>query len=157
MSILRQLSLRCTSGHIADVCDDFGIPSKCSDNLSWHANVYAFFTFFINLICVLSAKIQEEIGHVIGRHRSPCMQDRSRMPYMNAVLHEIQRYIDLIPVNLPHAVTRDIKFRNYVIPKVRDISPTLTLVLLKFPCSHYWLSPLPIQDEKGAKLIYVAG
>ena len=149
-------SLRCTSGHRADVYDDVGIPSKCSDNLSWYANVYAFFTFFISLICVLSAKIQEEIGHVIGRHRSPCMQDRSRMPYMNAVLHEIQRYIDLVPVNLPHAVTCDIKFRNYVIPKVRDISPTLTLVLLKFACSHYWLSLLPIQDEKGAKLIYVA-
>ena len=46
------------------------------------------------------------------------MQDRSHMPYMDAVVHEIQRYIDLVPTNLPHAVTRDIKFRNYLIPKV---------------------------------------
>ena len=71
-----------------------------------------------SLTCVLLAKVQEEIDHVIGRHRSPCMQDRSHMPYMDAVVHEIQRYIDLGPTNLPHAVTRDIKFRNYLIPKV---------------------------------------
>ena len=71
-----------------------------------------------SLTCVLLAKVQEEIDRVIGRHRSPCMQDRSHMPYMDAVVHEIQRYIDLVPTNLPHAVTRDIKFRNYLIPKV---------------------------------------
>ncbi|XP_012520403.1 PREDICTED: cytochrome P450 2C9-like, partial [Propithecus coquereli] len=64
------------------------------------------------------AKVQEEINRVIGRHRSPCMQDRSQMPYTDAVVHEIQRYIDLVPNNVPRAVTRDIKFRNYLIPKV---------------------------------------
>ena len=73
----------------------------------------------------LSAKIQEEIDHVIGRHRSPCMQDRTHMPYMDAVLHEIQRYIDLVPSNLPHAATQDVKFREYLIPKVRGISSIL--------------------------------
>ncbi|KAL1763975.1 cytochrome P450 2C9, partial [Sigmodon hispidus] len=62
-------------------------------------------------------KVQEEIDHVIGSIRRPCMQDRSHMPYTDAVLHEIQRYIDLLPTSLPHAVTCDIKFRNYVIPK----------------------------------------
>uniref|UniRef100_A0A8D2JZU8 Cytochrome P450 2C20-like n=1 Tax=Theropithecus gelada TaxID=9565 RepID=A0A8D2JZU8_THEGE len=65
----------------------------------------------------VTAKVQEEIDRVIGRHRSPCMQDRSHMPYMDAVLHEIQRYIDLIPNGLLHTVTSDIKFRNYLIPK----------------------------------------
>ncbi|XP_039086148.1 cytochrome P450 2C41-like isoform X1 [Hyaena hyaena] len=77
----------------------------------------------------VTAKVQEEIDCVIGRHRRPCMQDRSRMPYMNAVLHEIQRYIDLVPVNLPHAVTHDVKFRNYVIPKGTTILISLTSVL----------------------------
>ncbi|XP_074229216.1 cytochrome P450 2C8-like [Camelus bactrianus] len=65
----------------------------------------------------VTAKVQEEIDHVIGRHRSPCMQDRSRMPYTDAVVHEIQKYTDLVPTNIPHAVTCDIKFRNYLIPK----------------------------------------
>uniref|UniRef100_G3STL8 Cytochrome P450 2E1 n=1 Tax=Loxodonta africana TaxID=9785 RepID=G3STL8_LOXAF len=73
----------------------------------------------------VTAKVREEIDRVVGRHRSPCMQDRSSMPYTDAVVHEIQRYIDLIPTNLPHAATQDIKFRNYLIPKVRFVSPTM--------------------------------
>uniref|UniRef100_A0A8C9PAI6 unspecific monooxygenase n=1 Tax=Spermophilus dauricus TaxID=99837 RepID=A0A8C9PAI6_SPEDA len=75
------------------------------------------------------AKVQKEIDHVIGRHRSPCMKDKSNMPYTEAVLHEIQRYIDLVPTNLPHAVTCDIKFRNYFIPKGTTIITSLTSVL----------------------------
>ncbi|KAM4840197.1 LOW QUALITY PROTEIN: cytochrome P450 2C18-like [Urocitellus parryii] len=78
----------------------------------------------------VTAKVQEEIDRVvIGRHRSPCMQDKSSMPYTEAVLHEIQRYIDLVPTNLPHAVTCDIKFRNYLIPKGTTIITSLTSVL----------------------------
>uniref|UniRef100_A0A8C9ULB9 unspecific monooxygenase n=1 Tax=Spermophilus dauricus TaxID=99837 RepID=A0A8C9ULB9_SPEDA len=74
-------------------------------------------------------ELQKEIDHVIGRHRSPCMKDKSNMPYTEAVLHEIQRYIDLVPTNLPHAVTCDIKFRNYFIPKGTTIITSLTSVL----------------------------
>ncbi|XP_048194612.1 cytochrome P450 2C3-like isoform X3 [Perognathus longimembris pacificus] len=77
----------------------------------------------------VSAKVKEEIDHVIGRHRRPCMKDRSQMPYTDAVIHEIQRYIDLVPMNLPHAVTRDIKFRGYLIPKGTTILTSLTSVL----------------------------
>ncbi|XP_058528013.1 cytochrome P450 2C18-like isoform X2 [Ochotona princeps] len=77
----------------------------------------------------VAAKVQGEIERVIGPHRSPCMQDRSSMPYTDAVIHEIQRFIDLLPTNLPHAVTQDIKFRNYLIPKGTTIITSLTSVL----------------------------
>uniref|UniRef100_U3KPP4 unspecific monooxygenase n=1 Tax=Oryctolagus cuniculus TaxID=9986 RepID=U3KPP4_RABIT len=77
----------------------------------------------------ITAKVREEIERVIGRDRSPCMQDRSHMPYTDAVIHEIQRYVDLIPNNAPHAVTRDIQFRGYFIPKGTHILPSLTSVL----------------------------
>ncbi|KAM5236825.1 cytochrome P450 2C18-like isoform 2-T2 [Ctenodactylus gundi] len=77
----------------------------------------------------VTAKVQQEIDRVIGRHRSPCMQDRSRMPYTDAVIHEIQRYIDLVPTNLIHAVTCNVKFRNYIIPKGTSVITSLTSVL----------------------------
>ena len=102
---------------------------------------YVFSCFSISLTCVLSAKVQKEIDCVIGRHQSPCMQDRSHMPYMDAVVHEIQRYTDLIPTNLPHAVTRDVKFRNCFSPRVRFVSPAVTSVLLKFPYSQCGCNP----------------
>ncbi|XP_042545049.1 cytochrome P450 2C5-like [Dipodomys spectabilis] len=77
----------------------------------------------------VTAKVKEEIDNVIGRHRSPCMQDRSQMPYTDAVLHEIQRYIDLLPLSLLHAVTRDVKFRDYIIPKGTTVLTSLTSIL----------------------------
>nr|XP_002718572.2 cytochrome P450 2C1 isoform X1 [Oryctolagus cuniculus] len=75
------------------------------------------------------AKVQEEIERVIGRHRSPCMQDRSRMPYTDATVHEIQRYINLIPNNVPRATTCNVKFRSYLIPKGTAVITSLTSML----------------------------
>uniref|UniRef100_A0A8D0BHM2 unspecific monooxygenase n=1 Tax=Salvator merianae TaxID=96440 RepID=A0A8D0BHM2_SALMN len=71
----------------------------------------------------------EEIDRVVGRTRSPCMADRGQMPYTDAVVHEIQRFIALIPMSLPHAVVKDTKFREYIIPKGTTIYPTLSSVL----------------------------
>ncbi|XP_046306451.1 cytochrome P450 2C55 isoform X3 [Marmota monax] len=99
----------------------------------------------------VTAKVKEEIDHVIGRHRSPCMQDRSSMPYTEAVLHEIQRYIDLVPTNIPHAVTCDINFRNYFIPKGTTIITSLTSVLhdnKEFPNPEKF-DPGHFLDERG--------
>ncbi|XP_058553267.1 cytochrome P450 2C21-like [Neofelis nebulosa] len=99
----------------------------------------------------VTAKVQEEIDRVVGRHRSPCMQDRSHMPYTDAVVHEIQRFIDLVPNSLPHAVTQDTKFREYLIPKGTTILTSLTSVLhdeKEFPNPDQF-DPGHFLDESG--------
>uniref|UniRef100_A0A8C9Q030 unspecific monooxygenase n=1 Tax=Spermophilus dauricus TaxID=99837 RepID=A0A8C9Q030_SPEDA len=104
-----------------------------------------------NIVSLRIHFLRKEIQCVIGRHRSPCMQDRSRMPYTDAVLYEVQRYIDLIPVNLPHAVTCDVKFRNYLIPKGTAIWTSLTSVLhdnKEFPHPEIF-DPGHFLDERG--------
>ena len=120
----------------------------CIPELVWNV-VWIFLFLHQSSLPSLSAKVEEEIYRVIGRHRIPCMQDRSHMPYTDAVIHEIQRYVDLAPTNLPHAVTRDITFRNYFIPKVRLVSLLLTSLVLKFSFTQYGGNPRWTQGERS--------
>ncbi|XP_072484676.1 cytochrome P450 2C23-like isoform X2 [Notamacropus eugenii] len=77
----------------------------------------------------VQAKIQEEIDRVIGPNRVPSIKDRQDMPYVDAVVHEVQRFSNLSPLNVPHAVNQDIQFQQYVLPKGTTIYPLLFPVL----------------------------
>ncbi|XP_059834790.1 uncharacterized protein LOC132398969 [Hypanus sabinus] len=77
----------------------------------------------------IQRNVQEEINRVIGTERAPQMMDRKAMPYTDAVLHEIQRFANIIPMNMPHATTKDTHFREYFIPKGMQIIPLLSSVL----------------------------
>ncbi|XP_068135083.1 cytochrome P450 2K1-like [Hyperolius riggenbachi] len=72
--------------------------------------------------------VQTEIDKMIGSSK-PQTFHRKEMPYTDAVIHEIQRFANIIPNNLPHETTEDVEMRGYVIPKGTHIIPLLASVL----------------------------
>ncbi|XP_040210990.1 cytochrome P450 2C29-like [Rana temporaria] len=77
----------------------------------------------------VQAKVQQEIDEVTQSLHLPRLENRPQLPYTNAVIHEMQRVLDLAPVPLFHAVAKDIEFRGYTLPKGTIILPFLTSVL----------------------------
>ncbi|KAL7397191.1 hypothetical protein ABVT39_018108 [Epinephelus coioides] len=86
----------------------------------------------------IQAKVQAEIDRVIGQSRQVSMEDRANLPYTVAVLHEVQRMGNIVPLSVPHATTRDIQLGGYTIPKGLIIIPNLTSVLFD---KNEWKTP----------------
>uniref|UniRef100_A0A672ZI19 Cytochrome P450 2J2-like n=1 Tax=Sphaeramia orbicularis TaxID=375764 RepID=A0A672ZI19_9TELE len=86
----------------------------------------------------IQEKVQAEIDLVIGLSRQPSMEDRVNMPYTDAVIHEIMRMANIVPLNLPHATSREVQLRGYTIPKGMTVITNLTSVLFD---KNEWETP----------------
>ncbi|KAJ7244888.1 cytochrome P450 [Mycena rebaudengoi] len=76
-------------------------------------------TFFLAMATHpdFQTKAQEEIDSVIGTHRLPEFEDRSSLPYVEAVYREVMRWKPVVPLGVPHATTEDDVYEGYFIPK----------------------------------------
>ncbi|XP_068100624.1 cytochrome P450 2K1-like [Hyperolius riggenbachi] len=77
----------------------------------------------------IQKKVQEEIRAHIKPGQMPAADDRKKMPYTDAVIHEVQRFCNLVPMSVSHTTTKDVHFRGYCIPKGTEVIPFLTSVL----------------------------
>ncbi|KAG6839193.1 hypothetical protein C0991_005008, partial [Blastosporella zonata] len=63
------------------------------------------------------AKAQKEIDSVVGSDRLPSFNDRSNLPYMEALMNETFRWGAPVPLNLPHRLMEDDVYNDMFIPK----------------------------------------
>ncbi|KAM3619696.1 uncharacterized protein V6R79_012131 [Siganus canaliculatus] len=90
-------------------------------------------------------KVQAEIDSVIGQTRLPTMADRPNMPYTDAVIHEIQRMGNVIPLNFAKMAAKDTTLGGYFIPKGTFLMPMLTSVLFD---KNEWEAPESFKPER---------
>ncbi|KAK6484400.1 cytochrome P450 2J2-like, partial [Huso huso] len=88
--------------------------------------------------CYLAEIEKAEIDRVIGQARQPSMEDKPNMPYTEAVIHEVQRMGNIVPLNLPRINTKDTTLGRYFIPKGTQVFANLTLVLFD---KNEWQTP----------------
>ncbi|KAM8920905.1 cytochrome P450 2C20-like [Pelodytes ibericus] len=114
-------------------------------------NTLQFFLLVMIKYPQVQDRIQQEIDTVIGTHRLPELSDRIQMPYTNAVIHEIIRFLDLVPFALPHKVIEDTPFQGFNILKGTTIFPMIGSSLHD---PAYWetpdeFNPGHFMDKKG--------
>ncbi|TFK64540.1 cytochrome P450 [Pluteus cervinus] len=63
------------------------------------------------------AKAQKEIDTVVGSDRLPDFNDRSSLPYVDAIFSETLRWGVPVPLNLPHRLMEDDVYNGKFIPK----------------------------------------
>ncbi|XP_051898925.1 LOW QUALITY PROTEIN: cytochrome P450 2J4-like [Pristis pectinata] len=99
----------------------------------------------------IQEKCQQEIEKVIGWSRAPSMEDVPSMPYVSAVIHEIQRFGNIVPLSVGHATLQDTTFRGYSLKKKTFVIINLASVLSdetqwKYPKEF---NPENFLNEKG--------
>ncbi|XP_016121937.1 cytochrome P450 2K1-like, partial [Sinocyclocheilus grahami] len=76
----------------------------------------------------IQAEVQDEIDRVIGE-RQPVVEDRKNFSYTDAVIHETQRFANIVPISVPRQTTCDVHLNGYLIKKGTSVWALLASVL----------------------------
>ncbi|XP_070609878.1 cytochrome P450 2J6-like [Erythrolamprus reginae] len=87
----------------------------------------------------IQAKVQKEIDTLLPLSQSICYEDRKDLPYTNAVVHEIQRFGNIISIGMPRYCIRDTKIQKFHIRKGSIFFPNMASALYD---PNEWETPL---------------
>ncbi|RVE72121.1 hypothetical protein OJAV_G00058540 [Oryzias javanicus] len=99
----------------------------------------------------IQERCQQEIDVVLEGKDRVSFEDRNNMPYMQAVIHEIQRIANVAPLSVFHATIKDTELMGYSIPKGTMVIQNMRTVLMeegqwKFP---HEFNPENFLNDKG--------
>lgn len=93
----------------------------------------------------IQQKVQNELDCVVGKSRLPNLNDRSHLPYTEAVLCEIQRLSNVAPLGIVHRSTKTERLGKYLIPK--EAIMLVSLYSLNMD-KDYWRDPHIFRPER---------
>lgn len=82
---------------------------------------------------------------MLSNGRAPTLEDKQRMPYIEAVLHEILRFCNIVPLGIFRATSQDAKVNGYTIPKGTMVITNLYSVHFD---EKYWNDPGVFSPER---------
>ncbi|BFZ07132.1 hypothetical protein BsWGS_10171 [Bradybaena similaris] len=103
--------------------DLFGAGSETT------ATTICWFVLYMLNCPEIQEKLFQEIKEQVGLNRAPGIQDRCKLPYINAAIMETLRLASIVPLSLMHTCSEDTTLRGYTIPKGAFIVPNLDSVL----------------------------
>ncbi|XP_033006742.1 cytochrome P450 2C23-like isoform X1 [Lacerta agilis] len=86
----------------------------------------------------IQANIQKEIDAVVAPGQMISGDDRKKLPYTNAVIHEVQRFSNIISVGLPRLCVKDTMIRQFTIKRGTMIFPNMASALYD---PNEWATP----------------
>ncbi|XP_065539024.1 vitamin D 25-hydroxylase isoform X1 [Lathamus discolor] len=101
-------------------------------------NVLRWAVLFMALYPNIQGQVQKEIELVIGPSKMPTLEEKSKMPYTEAVLHEVLRFCNIVPLGIFHATSKDTVVRGYSIPEGTTVITNLYSVHFD---EKYWSNP----------------
>ncbi|KAK3085480.1 hypothetical protein FSP39_004034 [Pinctada imbricata] len=75
-------------------------------------------------------RMRKEIDDVIGKTGKPSLEHKSKLPYCEVVITEVQRLGNIAPFAVPHHVSDDVIWRDFLIPKGASLMLNLDSVLM---------------------------
>lgn len=93
------------------------------------------FLLLMALYPAAQRKAQDEIETIVGKDRLAVMEDRPRLPYIEALMKEVHRFIPITPL-VPHSTRVDDEFRGYRIPKGSWVIANTWCVLYHSRCEY---------------------
>ncbi|XP_062868683.1 vitamin D 25-hydroxylase isoform X2 [Trichomycterus rosablanca] len=92
---------------------------------------------YLALYPSIQDKVHKEIDSVLNG-RPPTLEDKQRMPYVEAVLHETLRFCNIVPLGIFRATSQDTVVHGYTIPKGTMVITNLYSVHFD---EKYWSNP----------------
>ncbi|CAF99656.1 unnamed protein product, partial [Tetraodon nigroviridis] len=86
----------------------------------------------------IQERVHREIDSVLPNGRMPTLEDKQKMPYVEAVLHEILRFCNIVPLGIFRATSQDANVNGYTIPKGTMVITNLYSVHFD---EKYWSDP----------------
>uniref|UniRef100_A0A3B3DNS9 Cytochrome P450 n=1 Tax=Oryzias melastigma TaxID=30732 RepID=A0A3B3DNS9_ORYME len=72
----------------------------------------------------IQERSQQEIDLVLEGKDRVSFEDRNNMPYMQAVIHEIQRFANIVPLSVFHATMKDTELKSFLVTLILPLFST---------------------------------